>query len=131
MKSARLALADYLAERSLKSGLNRRLSRQVAAYLLSERRTSELNSLMRDVQADWATDGYVEVLASSAHPLSPALKKDIATSVRRLFPKAAKVQITDTLDPSIIGGVRLSLANQQWDLSVKAKLNKFKQLINT
>jgi F0F1-type ATP synthase delta subunit len=28
----------------------------------------------------------------------------------------------------VIGGVRLSLANQQLDLSVESKLNKFKQL---
>jgi F0F1-type ATP synthase delta subunit len=39
--------------------------------------------------------------------------------------------VTEVLDPEVLGGVRLSLANQQLDLSVEAKLNKFKQLTLT
>ena len=83
---------------------------------------------MRDVQQDWADVGYVEVLASSAHPLSSQTKADIAEQIKLVEPTAKKIIVTEVHDPEIIGGVQLSLANQQLDMSIEAKLNKFKQL---
>lgn len=128
MKQPRHKLAGAIAGKSLKAGSTKRLSREVAAYLLSEGRTGELESLLRDVQADWAASGYVEVLAASAHPLSAAVKADIRRRVKSLLPAAKQITVTEVHDPEVLGGVRLNLANRQLDLSVEAKLNKFKQL---
>jgi F0F1-type ATP synthase delta subunit len=128
MKTPRSRVSRVVADRALKQGVTKSLSQDVAAYLLSERRTHELDSILRDVQADWAAAGHVEVLAQSAHPLTPALTKDIERQVRRVYPNAQQISIEAALNPEIVGGVRLSLANQQLDLSVESKLNKFKQL---
>jgi len=100
----------------------------VASYLLEARRTGELDSILRDISADWARVGYVEVLARSAHPLDEATKREIAKQAKVLYSKAEKVTVTDIADPTVVGGVRLSVANQRLDLSVRAKLNRFKQL---
>jgi F0F1-type ATP synthase delta subunit len=131
MKAPRSRLARLIADHTLAKGSSKQLSQGVAAYLLSERRTNELDSVMRDVLFDWAGDGYVEVLAASAHPLSDEVKADIAKQAKSIYPGAKQITITEKHDPDIIGGVRLSLANQQLDLSVEAKLNKFKQLTIT
>lgn len=128
MKAHRRRIAQDIANKALKQGRSKRLARSVAAYLLSERRTGELESIMRDVQGDWAASGHVEVIASSAHPLTPAVRRDITRQIKQLYPKARTVVINERLDPAILGGVRLNLADQQLDLSVQAKLNKFKQL---
>lgn len=128
MKTPRTRIAKVIADRTLKSGAEDKLVREVAAYMLSERRVGELNSLMRDVQEDWAKAGQVEVLAVSAHPLSAEVREDIELQAKSLYPDAKRVIVTELLDPEVIGGVRLRLANQQLDLSVEAKLNKFKQL---
>lgn len=128
MKQPRAKLARALAGKTLKSGSSRRLSREVAAYLLSEGQVGELESLLRDVQADWAEAGYVEVVAASAHLLTAAVKSDISRQVKRLYPAAKQIIVTEVNDPSIVGGVRLSLPHRQLDLSVEAKLNQFKQL---
>jgi F0F1-type ATP synthase delta subunit len=128
MKTPRNRIAKTIAGKTLKGGSSKQLAKEVAAYLLSERRTSELNSVLRDVQADWAEAGHVEVIASSAHPLTNEVKADIDRQVRKLYPDAKQIIVTAEHDPEVIGGVRLSLANQQLDLSVEAKLNKFKQL---
>jgi len=128
MKAPRTRIASTIAGRTLKGDDVKRVSREVAAYLLSEGRVNELNSVLRDVQADWAKAGYVEVLASSAHPLTADTKRDIEAQVRGLFPQAEQIVVTEVHDPTVIGGVRLSLANQQLDMSVESKLNKFKQL---
>ncbi len=128
MKTPRTRIANTIADRTLSKGIDKTISREIAAYLLSENRVGELDSLLRDVQADWADKGYVEVLAASAFPLSAAVKATITTRVKVLYPAAKKIVVTEVHDPAVLGGVRLSLANQQLDLSVEAKLNKFKQL---
>ncbi|CAN5365337.1 hypothetical protein BH09PAT4_BH09PAT4_05200 [soil metagenome] len=128
MKTPRTRIARTIAKRTLKTGADGAYAREVAAYLLSEGRVGELNSLLRDVQADWANDGYVEVLAASAHPLTASVRADIQAQIAMLYPNAKQIIVTEVPDPEVVGGVRLSLANQQLDLSVEAKLNKFKQL---
>jgi len=128
MKQSRTKLAHTIATTSLKNGSSKEFSKQVAAYLLAERRVSDLDSILRDVQQDWADAGYVEVLAASAHPLTADVRADIAAEIKRHYPAAKEVVVTEVHDPAIIGGVQLSLANQQLDMSVEAKLNKFKQL---
>lgn len=128
MKARRTRIAQTIANKTLKSGSSNRLVQEVAAYLLSERRTGELDSIMRDVQADWAAAGVVEVIAGSAHPITSQIKADITKQIKRVYPNARQIIVTEVHDPSVIGGVRLSLADKQLDLSVQAKLNKFKQL---
>lgn len=128
MKTSRTRIAHTVADRALGGSSKKKLSQEVAAYLLSERRVSELDSLLRDIQADWAEAGYVEVLAASAHPLSASVRTDIEKRIKPLYPSAKRIVVTEVYDPEVIGGVRLSLANQQLDLTIEAKLNKFKQL---
>lgn len=128
MKTPRTRIARIIAGQTLKSGLPRRLSREIAAYLLTERRVNELGSLLRDVQADWAEAGYVEVIASSAYPLSARVKADIVRQVKRQHPSAKRIIVTEVRDSEVIGGVRLDFAGQQLDLSIQTKLHKFKQL---
>jgi len=129
MKTSRTQVAHIIADHSLKRDLStKKLSREVAAYLLSERRIGDLDSILRDVQADWAEAGFVEVLAASAHPLSAKVKADIQRQVKKLYPHARQIMVSEVRDPSVIRGVRLNLAHQQLDLSVQATLNKFKQL---
>lgn len=131
MKAPRTRIARVVADKTLqggKTGLPKRFVRELAAYLLSERRTGELSSIMRDIQADWAEAGRVEVIASSAHPLSAAVKADVVREMKRLYPSAKEIAVTEQRDPAVIGGVRLNLADRQLDLSIEAKLNKFKQL---
>lgn len=128
MKTARTRIARVIADNTLKSGTTKPYVNEIAAYLLSENRVGELDSVLRDVQADWAVAGYVEVIASSAHPLTTTIKADITKQIKQLYPNANKIIISEEHDPTVLGGVRLNLADQQLDLSVEAKLNKFKQL---
>lgn len=127
-KIPRQDVAQVLADRSLKHGTSKKLAREVAAWLLDNRRTGELDPLLRDIQADWAETGYVEALAYSAHDLAPKILADIKSRVSKIYPKAKKIIITTVYDPSVVGGVRIETADQQLDLTVQARLNKFKQL---
>ncbi len=130
MKQPRTKIAHAVAQRTLQRGVSRAYSRQLAAYLLSERRVNELNSLLRDIQADWAEAGHVEVIASSAHVLPSSAQSLIKRRFKQLYPRAKSVNVRMIHDPEVIGGVQLRLADRQLDLSIEAKLNRFKQLTN-
>jgi len=128
MKQPRHKISSFIASDSLKNGVSKHLGKEIAAYLLSENRTSELDSILRDVQQDWANAGIVEVIAVSAFDISTKVRSDIVAEIKKLYPDAKKIIVTEQYDPSVIAGVRLELANQQLDLTVQNKLNKFKQL---
>lgn len=127
-KIPRHTLAATLAERSLGSIDSARFAEEIAAYLLSQHRTSELQSLLRDMMQYRADHGIVEVIAATAHPLTPDVVTDIEAQVRGMYPDAQRIIVTPEHDANMVGGVSLQLANQQLDLSVRAKLNRFKQL---
>ncbi|MEO8105171.1 MAG: F0F1 ATP synthase subunit delta [Candidatus Saccharibacteria bacterium] len=128
MKTPRHVVAIALAKRSMQSPDLKGLSGEIAAYLLDERRTGELDSLIRDIMQYRADHGIVEVVAVTAHPLNAAVRVDIEKQVKHLYPAATMVVIAERHDKRVIGGVRLELANQQLDLSVRNKLNHLKQL---
>jgi F0F1-type ATP synthase delta subunit len=127
-KLPRHQLAAILAEKSLSGMSARQLGEETAAYLLAEGRTGELDSLLRDVMQYRADNGIVEVVAVSARQLNDKARRNVEAQVRELYPGAKQITISEQLDQSVIGGVRLELANQQLDLSIRSKLNKFKQL---
>lgn len=129
MKTSRHKIADFLAGQTLQSGIDaKKLSRKIAAFLLETGRTGELTSLSRDIMQKRAEKGVVEVTAVSAHPLSEQLRKEIKDNISVFYPQAKKIIINEVTDTNMIGGVRLELANQQLDLTVRSRLNRFKQL---
>ncbi len=128
MKIPRHKVAAVLAKRSLGTINAAQFGHEIAAYLLSDGRVHELDSLMRDIMQYRADQGTLEVIATSAHPLNDIVRADIRTQIRELYPAAKNIIISEQSDENIIGGVKLELANQQLDVSVRAKLNQFKQL---
>ncbi len=130
-KVSRGKLAVLLAERFAKTTDPKQLEREVAAYLLSEKRVGELDSLLRDISQYRADHGRVEAEAVSARPLSALVQDDLKAALRTVYPAADKITINERIDKTVVGGVRLQLANQQLDASIRAKLNKFKQLVNS
>ncbi len=127
-KISRLKIAAVVADKLDSELSTKQLSREIAAYLLSTRRTGELDSVIRDVMEIRSSRGVVEVTAATAHALTTAGRADIEKNIRTHFPTAKQIIISEVHDDAVVGGVRLELANQQLDLSVRAKLNRFKQL---
>ena len=126
MKDSRKTLAAVIARQALAGQFGPQQARAVASYLLEEGRTGELNSLLRDVQADWAAHGVVEVVAETAHELTSAVQRDIEREVRRIYPNAQQIVVTPEINPEVVGGVRLSFVDYSLDLSVAGELQKFK-----
>lgn len=100
------------------------LSRTIAAYLINERRTKELDSLMRDVmQLRYDHDDVLELEVSSAHALNDQIKAEIA----HMFPAGVHV-LHEQSDPSIIAGILIETVDQSLDATVKNRLRKLTSL---
>jgi F0F1-type ATP synthase delta subunit len=127
--SKRTDLAGVIAKMSLAKDFSSRQVKEIAAYILDNRLSSQIDSLMRDVQFAWAEAGRLEVLVSSAHPLTNENRSMIKNQVKQVEPSAKTIVINEINDPSAIAGLRINLPGRQLDLSIEAKLNKFKQLV--
>lgn len=129
MKAPRTAIAKVLADHAAKPDFDaKKFSRAVAKYLMDENRTSELNSVLRDVIRERAERGMLEVTAISAHELSDSEKASIRDLGKALRPQTQKTIIDENHDPAVIGGIRLEFPDKLLDRTVRAKLNRFSQL---
>lgn len=127
--ASRLQLASVLAKKTNTANVRpKSLAREIAAYLLATSQTGELNSLARDMINDRAASGIIEVTAVSARELAPANTAEIRAEVKKLYPAAKQIIINERIDLTQVGGVRLEFPDKQLDLSLRGKLNRFKQL---
>ena len=121
-------IAKVIASKTLKETDLTRLTHAVAGYLLEENRVDELDSIMRDVLAYRNAHGHVEVTVVSAYPISAQVRDDVMQAVKQEYPGAVSYNINETIDPTVVGGLRIEFGGEELDLTVRAKLNKFKQL---
>lgn len=127
MKIPRAQLAEVIGERTLHVTNLKHLAQEIAAYLLSENRAQELESLMRDVLAYRQARGIVEAVATSAHELSDQVRLDVAHLLKQHYPQAKHVVVRSNVDENVIGGLKVQMAHEQLDMSVRAQLDTFKR----
>jgi len=111
-----LALSDKYSDK--------KLANAVAAYVVDERRTSELDAILREVSKLRSEQtGIVEATITSAFPVSDKLKKQIKSLLEQ-----DKLVINEVIDKDVIGGVRVETSEKSLDLTVSNRLNKLKTL---
>ena len=127
MNLSRTQLAGIISDQTLNFGVDKSLATDIAKILLKTHKTNSLNSLMRDVERNWAEHGYIDVIAKSAFPLSDKVKKDIFRVANDNFSGVKHIKIIEVIDPSVVAGVILEFPDQKLDLSIENKIKQFKQ----
>jgi F-type H+-transporting ATPase subunit delta len=123
MAVKRKELSEAILALAAKKSDQKKLARSIATYLVDNRRTKELDMLLRDLEElHFRQDGVLEVSATTARPLSDAAKKEIA----KLF-DAKNVQIYEQIEPELLGGVRVRALDQSADYSVQARLRRLRR----
>lgn len=79
---------------------------------------SEIAALFEELRS--AHEGSKDAEISSAFPIDDVALKALVTGLERKF--SCKVQATVTLDPTLIGGVRIAVGDEVIDASVRGKL---------
>ena len=123
-KLTRRQLSLIIAELVDNSKDEKKLARDIAQFLVQEQQTGDLDSLMRAVMAERQRTGTVEAEVTSAFDLSPAVKKDIQTTLKAQYPKSKNVVIHSTLNREVLAGVRIQTVDKQLDTTARAKLDQ-------
>jgi len=117
----RSELADVILKLSDKQS-GKRLTESVAAYLVANRRTGELDAIMREVaRLRQQRDGVTEVTATSAHKMNDQLRRQVKSIL-----DSKKLIINEVVDAEVLGGVRLETSEELLDLTVRNRLNQLK-----
>ena len=129
MKTPRHILAQAIAERTLHITDDKLLAREIAAYLLEERRTNELESILRDIMQFRGAHGVLEATIISAHEISETVRGEVTQLLNAAYPSAKTIHVAHRQDVTVIGGIRIDMANEQLDMTVASKLATFKRLL--
>jgi F0F1-type ATP synthase delta subunit len=117
-------LARYIVEQ-LSGGTDSKLvARQLASLLIDERRTRDSSSLLRAIEAELNSRGQTQMTITSAHSVSDEIKKQLSIILDAKTPV-----ITEVIEKDVIGGVKARAGEKEIDLTVRAKLNRFKQQV--
>lgn len=128
MKIPRHIVAEAIAKKTLGASDSKLLAKEIAAYLLQENRINELESILRDIMQYRSDHGIVEAKVISSHTLSQDVLNAAKIMLDQKLPDNERIIMTTGIDETIIGGIKLDMANQQLDMSVRSKLATFKRL---
>lgn len=125
---SRTDLAEVIGERTLHLSDANKLKKAIAGYLLEQNRVADIDSLMRDVMKYRAQHGHVEAMVVSAFPLTPAVLASVQSEVKSQYPGAKSYVLNEKVDEDVVGGIRIEVAGEELDMTVRAKLNTLKRL---
>lgn len=121
-KLSRRKLATYVANQAKDYIVPAALLKELAGYLVASRRVREADLVVRAIEDELATRGLVVADVASAHALSADEKAQIAQRIG-----AEHVVLRETVDPTLIGGVRIKTPGHEMDATIANKLQALKR----
>ncbi|XP_011155824.1 ATP synthase subunit O, mitochondrial [Solenopsis invicta] len=101
--------------------------------LLAENgRLTKLNAIINSYKLIMAANrGEVVCEVITANPLDTDTKSKLESTLKRLMKKGQTILLTTKVDPSIIGGMIVSVGDKYIDMSVASKIKMYTDLIET
>ena len=104
------------------------VAQALAAYLAETKQTRDVELFLRDIESETAHRlGVATVHVSSARALSQATPRRIKQLVADSS-GAKNIDVVETVDPSLIGGIVAKTADSELDGSVRAKLQQLRRI---
>lgn len=122
---SRRQLASYVAD-SLVAGKTEVID-QLSAYLVSERRVKEVDSLVRDIEKALESRGTLVAHVSSSHGLDPVQQEKIESLLKERY-NAKHVVIDNRTEKYLLGGVVIRTASDELDSSLRRNINRLKAI---
>lgn len=99
--------------------------KQLAAYLVDTGRQRELELIVRDIEAALADRGVLLAEVAGARKLSGDAEKAVQSYLKKNT-GATKIHLRETVDPNLLGGVRISIPGSELDSTLRHTLNQLK-----
>jgi len=122
---SRRAIATYVAQQLTTGTDSKKVVLQLAAYLVDTRRTKELSLIIRDIQFYLSEAGSVSGVITTATALTAETKKAVEKYIKQQT-GATTVALDSFIDPSVIGGVKVSIPGRELDATVSRNLTILK-----
>jgi F-type H+-transporting ATPase subunit delta len=124
-KLSRRSLAIHVATHLVDGKPQAAIAQQLAAYLIWTRRTRELSMIVRDIEFYLADQGHVAGTVTTARDLSDTTMKAIEAFAKDKT-GAKAVNLEQTIDESVLGGVKLELPGYELDTTLTRQLTILK-----
>lgn len=124
-KLSRRHLAQHVARHLAEGKSQKDITTQLAAYLISTRRTRELNLIIRDIQFYLSEQGHIAGTVTSAHELSASTLKAIESFAKEKT-GAKSVSLDKEVNEALIGGIKLELPGFELDTTIARQLTTLK-----
>jgi F0F1-type ATP synthase delta subunit len=121
IRLSRRKMATFVADKLLAGTPAKSAFKEVAAYLLDTGRTREIELLIRDVEDIMAARGTIVADVTTAHPLTNDAKVAIRTLVG-----AKTLQLRESIDATVLGGLRIDTPGKRFDGTIQRKLMALK-----
>lgn len=123
---SRRKIASFIADRLVAGSNQMAIIRQLAAYLIDNRRTKEVQLIVRDIEFELQNRGVILAEVTTASKLTDATRKEI----ERLIVSHAdpgRIELRQFIDPSVIGGVRIDIPGKRLDATIARRLAIFRE----
>ena len=99
--------------------------RNLALLLLRRGRLESLPAVVAEfTRFDNARQGIITATATSAAPLEPAEVRDLTARLEQL--SGGRIELSQSVDPSLLGGIQVRLGDRLIDGSVRGRLERLR-----
>jgi len=121
-----------LLEKTLASTKASKLTANLVGLLAENGRLNKLSGIAGSFSQIMAAHrGEVDIEVVTAKPLDAALQQELDAALKAFVKVGQTVKITSRVDPSIIGGIIVSIGDKYVDMSTATKVKKFTEIIST
>ena len=112
----------YVADK-LRSSDAETAIKQTAAYLIETKQKRTVELLVSDIEEELAKDGTFVADITSARPLTAEDKMSISALLG-----AKELHTRESIDPAVLGGVRVEVSGKRLDATLKHKIDLLKEI---
>lgn len=125
---SRRLLAKYGADQLLAGASAKQLAKHLAAGLVDAGKSHEAEFLIDDIAAELENRHELAIAkTTSVQALTPELRSHLMSQLKRSL-ETKSVALDETLDQSVIGGLRVETASKVWDSTIARKLADLKEV---
>jgi len=117
VRVSRHKMALFVADKLIAGIPAKHALQEVAAYLLETRRIREVDLVVRDIEDALEERGIVVADITSATPLDDSIRTEIRKMVG-----ASSLQLRESVDATVLGGVRIDTPSKRFDGTIRRKL---------
>jgi len=119
-KLSRRKIAAYFANEAV---AGRDVVKPLAAYLIESKRIREVTLIVRDIETALMERGILVADIASSHELADDTQKAI-TNYLQDKTKAKDIHLRQSVDASLLGGVRIETPDGRLDATLRHRLNQ-------